>query len=112
MLLAAATYCEAVSLKMATNKTEKLQNLICKIDHDVCYSSFKVICDFQYPYSPVKVLPTENLGHLMAFYLFLSTFFSSIRLRVSHFLPLILGVGKSAWYGRVIFDFSFLLICT
>ena len=35
--------------KMATNKTEKLQNLNHKIDRDVYSSSFKVICNFLYP---------------------------------------------------------------
>ena len=57
-----------------------------KIDCHVYSSSFKVICDFQYPWNPLEVLSLGNLGHLTTFYPFLTTF-SSSGFRISHFLP-------------------------
>ena len=57
-----------------------------KIDCHVYSSSFKVICDFQYPWNPLEVLPLGNLGHLTTFYPFLTTF-SSSGFRISNFLP-------------------------
>ena len=66
-----------VFFEMNAIKTQKLQNLNCKIDHDVYCCSFKVICDFQYPQSPLEVPPVGNLGHLTTFYPFLTTFPSS-----------------------------------
>ena len=70
--------------EMTANKTQKLQNLNCKIDRDVYCLSFKVICDFQYPQSPLEVPPVGNLGHLMTFYPFLTTFPSSRFLQVQN----------------------------
>ena len=87
--------------EMTANKTEKLQNLNCKIDRDVYCCSFK-ICDFQNPQFPLEVPPVGNLGHLTTFYPFLTTFPSSRFLQVqklSHIFCL-LGVGKSVpeWF--------------
>ena len=55
-------------------QTEKLQNLIHKIDCGVYCSSIKVTCDFQYSLYLPEVLPLGNLGHLTTFYPFLTTF--------------------------------------
>ena len=78
------TYC--FSFKMTANKTGKLQKLNRKIDRDVYCCSFKVICDFQHPHSPLEVLSLGNLERLAAFYPCLTTFPTS-RFRTSLFWP-------------------------
>ena len=75
--------CRLSGFKMATNKTQKLQNLNCKTDCGVYCCSFEVMCDFQLPIIPTGSPFCRKFGTSHDF-LPISHHFPSARFRVSY----------------------------
>ena len=95
--------CRLSCFKMATNKTQKLQNLNCKIDCDVYCCSFEVMCDFQLPIIPTGSPFCRKFGTSHDF-LPISHHFSQLQVQESHIFSILSFGGWQVWV--IVMNFS------
>ena len=95
--------CRLSCFKMAANKTQKLQNLNCKIDCDVYCCSFEVMCDFQLPIIPTGSPFCRKFGTSHDF-LPISHHFSQLQVQESHIFSILPFGGWQVWV--IVMNFS------